>query len=36
MNFTKHLRFDKQIAVRINGHENRGIIVKPGVNISDN
>lgn len=35
LNFTKHLRFDKQIAVRINGHENRGIIVKPGVDISD-
>lgn len=35
MNFTKHLRFDRQIAVRINGHENRGIIVKPGVDISD-
>lgn len=35
LTFTKHLRFDKQIAVRINGHENRGIIVKPGVDISE-
>lgn len=31
MNFTRHLRFDQPISVRINGHENRGVILKPGV-----
>lgn len=31
MNFAKHLRFDKPISVRINGHENRGVILKPGI-----
>jgi CheY-like chemotaxis protein len=34
-NYTKHLRFDKPISVRINGHENRGVILKPGVVITD-
>jgi hypothetical protein len=29
--FTKHLRFKKPIAVRINGHLNKGIITKPGI-----
>lgn len=33
--FTRHLRFAKPIAVRINGHENRGIILKPGVEIAE-
>lgn len=33
--FTKHLRFEKPIAVRINGHENRGVILKPGVELTD-
>ena len=31
--FTRHLRFDKPINVRMNGHESRGIILKPGVEI---
>ena len=31
MNFTRHLRFEQPISVRINGHENRGVILKPGV-----
>lgn len=30
LKFTKHIRFDKPINVRINGHQNKGIIVKPG------
>jgi len=30
LKFTKHLRFDKPINVRINGHLNKGIILKPG------
>ncbi len=35
LGFTKHIRFEKPIAVRINGHENRGVILKPGVEITD-
>ncbi len=31
MTYTRHLRFDQPITVRMNGHENRGIIYKPGV-----
>ena len=30
MNYTKHIRFDKPIKVKINGHKNKGIILKPG------
>ncbi len=28
--FTKHLSFKKPIAVKINGHQNKGVITKPG------
>ena len=28
--FTKHLRFDKQLVVKINGTKNKGVILKPG------
>lgn len=31
LEFTKHLKFDKPISVKINGHKNIGIILKPGV-----
>ncbi len=34
MNFTRHLRFEQPISVRINGHENRGVILKPGVTVN--
>ena len=34
--FTKHLKFDQPISVKINGHENRGVILKPGVIITEN
>jgi len=27
--FTKHIRFDKPLIVKMNGHENKGIILKP-------
>jgi hypothetical protein len=30
LNFTKHLRFEEPITVRINGHKNKGVILKPG------
>ncbi|MBT8378872.1 MAG: histidine kinase [Ignavibacteria bacterium] len=30
--FTKHLQFQAPISVRINGHKNKGIIIKPGNN----
>jgi CheY-like chemotaxis protein len=30
LKFAKHLRFDEPINVRINGHQNKGIILKPG------
>ena len=33
--YTKHLKFDKPISVKINGHENRGIILKPGVIVTE-
>lgn len=31
LNYVKHLRFDSSITVRINGHKNKGIILKPGM-----
>ncbi len=30
LEFVKHLKFDKPIIVKINGHQNKGIILKPG------
>lgn len=30
MNYIKHIRFEKPITIKINGHQNRGIIFKPG------
>ncbi len=30
MNFVKHLVFEEPISVKINGHKNKGIIIKPG------
>jgi CheY-like chemotaxis protein len=30
--FTKHLQFENPLIVKINGHQNRGIILKPKVN----
>ena len=30
MTFTKHLLFEKPISVKINGHKNKGVILKPG------
>ena len=30
LNFTKHLRFNEPITVRINGSKNKGVILKPG------
>ncbi|HSL89075.1 MAG TPA: PEP/pyruvate-binding domain-containing protein [Ignavibacteriaceae bacterium] len=35
LKYTKHLRFDKSISVRINGHQNKGVILKPGVIITE-
>ena len=31
LSFTKHLRFDKPVIIKINGHHNKGIILKPGI-----
>jgi CheY-like chemotaxis protein len=31
LKYTRHLRFDQPIIVKISGHKNKGIIVKPGV-----
>lgn len=31
LEFTKHLRFNSPLSVRINGHKNKGIIIKPGI-----
>lgn len=33
LEFTKHLKFDKPITVKINGHKNIGVILKPGAEI---
>lgn len=33
--YTRHLRFDKPFSVRINGHQNKGVILKPGVKITE-
>jgi hypothetical protein len=30
MKFTRHLRFDEEIIVRINGHKSQGVVFKPG------
>jgi CheY-like chemotaxis protein len=30
LEFTRHLQFDEPITVKINGHRNKGIILKPG------
>jgi hypothetical protein len=29
--FTKHIQFNEPVTVKINGHKNKGIILKPGV-----
>ncbi len=31
LTFTRHLRFDEPITVKINGHKNKGVILKPGM-----
>ena len=28
--YTKHLRFDDPLLLKMNGHKNKGIIMKPG------
>jgi hypothetical protein len=30
LKFTKHLRFDEPLTIKINGHKNKGVILKPG------
>ena len=30
LTYTRHLRFDESVTVRINGYKNKGIILKPG------
>ncbi|MGE5399433.1 MAG: PEP/pyruvate-binding domain-containing protein [Ignavibacteriales bacterium] len=30
--YTKHIRFDQPLTIKINGHQNKGIILKPGSN----
>ena len=32
LEFTKHLHFETPLSVRINGHKNKGIIIKPVTN----
>lgn len=31
LTYTRHLRFDKPLIVKISGHKNKGVIIKPGV-----
>lgn len=33
--YTKHLRFEQPITIRMNGHENRGVIYKPGTELNE-
>ena len=33
--YTKHIKFNEPISVKINGHENRGVILKPGVTVTE-
>ena len=35
MVYTKHLRFEQPITIRMNGHENRGVIYKPGTELNE-
>jgi CheY-like chemotaxis protein len=35
MIYTKHLRFEQPITIRMNGHENRGVIYKPGTELNE-
>jgi hypothetical protein len=30
LSYARHLQFDEPITVKINGHKNKGIILKPG------
>lgn len=30
--FTKHLKFNEPLVIKINGHQNKGIVLKPGIN----
>ncbi len=30
--FTRHIKFDKPLTVKVNGQKNKGIITKPGIN----
>jgi hypothetical protein len=32
LNIPKHLSFDEPLTIKINGHKNKGIILKPGRN----
>ena len=29
MNYTRQVRFEKSITVKMNGHKNKGVILKP-------
>jgi hypothetical protein len=29
--YTKHVKFEKPLTIKINGQQNKGIILKPGV-----
>jgi CheY-like chemotaxis protein len=31
LKFTKHIHFDEPLSVKINGHKNKGVIIKPGI-----
>ena len=30
--FTRHIKFDKPLTIKVNGQKNKGIITKPGIN----
>lgn len=30
LHYTKHIKFDQPVSVKINGHKNKGVIIKPG------
>lgn len=35
MEYTRHLRFEKPLTAKINGHKNKGVILKPAGEIAD-
>jgi hypothetical protein len=33
LQYVRHLHFEKPLTAKINGHKNKGVILKPGTNV---